>query len=194
MDTVNVITVFTYLLFLFLIVAIFVERTVEIFVSVIKYVDLKLGWYRKWNRRAEQLRSRLDRLYGFQGSNAGDKKKLFNWILWKVVTEKSTPGGRDIIAAKSIRTRFYRTASRIFSFLFSLIFSIGIYRLLDVDLVTILIDVSGYSLSLFDNPSAWITALKIVVTAALLSAGSEPLHHLITKVEKIGQSKKGEQS
>jgi len=193
-ETVNVITVFTYLLFLFLIVAIFVERTVEIFVSVVKYVDLKLNWYKRWNRKAEELRTKLDQLYGFQGSNTGDKKKLFNWILWKVVTEKPNPGGRDIIAAKSIRTRFYRAASRVFSFLFSLAFAVGIYNALNVDLVTVLIDVSGYELTFFDSTGFWMTTLKIIVTAALLSAGSEPLHHVITKVEKIGESKKGKQS
>ena len=189
-STVSVVTIFTYLLFLFLIVAIFVERTVEIFMSILKYLDLKLGWYRKWNRKAEQLRNKLDRLYGYQGSETGDKKKLFNWILWQVVTEKPYPGGRDVIAAKSIRTRFYRIASRIFAFLFSLGFSIWIYGAMHTDLITVLIDVSGYDIGFLEGTSGWTGTLKVILTAALLSAGSEPLHQIFSKVEKIGQSKK----
>jgi hypothetical protein len=75
-SSVGVITKITYLLFLFLILAIFIERSTEIFMSFVKYFDLKQGWYKFWNKQAEKFKLRLDRLYAFQGSDTEDKKLL----------------------------------------------------------------------------------------------------------------------
>ena len=185
--TVSVITKVTYLLFLFLILAIFVERTAEIFMSIVKYADLKLGWYNIWNRKAEKLKLRLDRVYGYQGGDTDDKKKLFAWILWNLITEKPYVGGKDIIAAKSIRTRYYRVITRIFNFIISLLFAWWMYSKLEVDLVTILNNVAGFEIDVIISSNHWF---KIIITAALLAAGSEPLHQLIKRFEGIGETRK----
>ena len=101
MNTVNVITQITYLLFLLLVLAIFVERTVEIFMSIMKYADLKLGWYRFWNKQAEKFRDRLDRLYNMQGSDTDDKRLLYRWMLWNLVSAEPYKGGKAVITATS---------------------------------------------------------------------------------------------
>ncbi|MCK4662356.1 MAG: hypothetical protein KAT68_05795 [Bacteroidales bacterium] len=183
--SVAIITKITYLLFLFLILAIFVERTTEIFMSIVKYLDIKRGWYKFWNRQAEKFKVRLDRLYGFQGSDTEDKKLLYRWILWNIISEKPYTGGKDIIATKSVRTQYYRIISRIFALVLSLLFSIWVYRFLKIDLVTILNKVS--ETILIGKLAPWV---KIVLTAAILTAGSEPLHQLIKRFEKVGKSKK----
>ncbi len=185
--TVSVITKITYLLFLFLILAIFIERFAEIFISIIKYTDLKLGWYKIWNRKAEKLKVRLDRIYGYQGSGADDKRKLYTWIMWYLITERPYIGGKDVIAAKSIRTRYYRVLTRIFALIISLLFAWWMYVYIKIDLVTILKNVAGFEINASYNLNQWF---KIVVTAAILAAGSEPMHQLIKRVEKIGESKK----
>lgn len=180
-----VITKVTYLLFLFLILALFVERSTEIFMSVVKYIDLKNSWYKFWNLQAEKFKVRLDRLYEFQGSDTEDKKLLYRWILWNVVSEKPYTGGKDIIAAKAVRTQYYRIISKIFALLLSVFFSIWMYRVLEVDLVSILNKVSEEELiACLPN---W---LKIVLTAGILTAGSEPMHQLIKRFERVGNSKK----
>ncbi len=180
-----VITKVTYLLFLFLVLAIFIERSTEIFMSVLKYIDLKRGWYKFWNRQASKFKTRLDRIYGFQGGDTEDKKLLYRWILWRIVSEKPYTGGKDIVAARSVRTQYYRISSRLFALLLSLIFSVWVYLVLEIDLVSILNKVSGTTI-VGDFP-AWI---KVILTAAILAAGSEPMHQLIVKAEKIGKTKK----
>jgi len=191
MNTVNVITQITYLLFLFLVLAIFVERTVEIFMSIVKYADLKLGWYRFWNKQAEKFRDRLDRLYNMQGSETEDKKLLYRYILWNLVSSEPYKGGKAVVAAKSVRTQYYRYISRIFAFLLSLGFSMWVYLHLEIDLVQILENVGNYEMNLGDRLSPW---LKILITAGILTAGSEPLHQLIKRVEKRGREQKTSKS
>lgn len=191
MNTVNVITQITYLLFLFLVLAIFVERTVEIFMSIVKYADLKLGWYRFWNKQAEKFRDRLDRLYKMQGSETEDKKLLYRYILWNLVSDEPYKGGKAVVAAKSVRTQYYRYISRIFAFFLSLGFSIWVYLHLEIDLVQILENVGNYEMSMDHSLWPWF---KILITAGILTAGSEPLHQLIKRVEWRGKIQKTLQS
>jgi hypothetical protein len=180
-----VITKVTYLLFLFLILALFVERSTEIFMSVVKYIDLKKDWYTFWNAQAEKYKIRMDRLFDYQGSDTEDKKLLFRWILWSIISESPNVGGKDIIAAKTIRTQYYRIISRVFALLLSVFFSIWMYTYLEVDLISILNRVSEEELIAY-LPD-WV---KIILTAGILTAGSEPLHQLILRFERVGQSKK----
>ena len=190
-QTISVITKITYLLFLFLILAIFVERAVEVVMSIIKYVDYKARGYRTWNRKAVNFNDRLGRLNRLQGKNTNDKKRLFSWILWNIITERPYKGGRDIIAAKSVRTRYFRLMGRAFGFLIALGFSIWFYKVFEVDLVMLLKQVGDIKIQLGIEA---MPAIKIVITAAILAAGSEPLHRLIKKFEQIGQTKKTEAS
>ncbi|MGM0532777.1 MAG: hypothetical protein ACQER7_15625 [Bacteroidota bacterium] len=182
--TVNVITQITYLLFLFLVLAVFVERATEIFMSILKYADLKLGWYRFWNKQAEKFKDRLDRLYRIQGENTDDKKLLYKWILWNVVSDEPYKGGKAVVAAKSIRTQYYRIISRMFAFVLSLVFSIWVYHYLGVNLIDILENVGGYETSGNLDNLLW---LKIFLTAGILTAGAEPLHQLIRRAERRGR-------
>lgn len=189
--TVNVITQITYLLFLFLILAIFIERTTEIFMSMLKYADLRLGWYRFWNTQAKKFRERLDRLYRVQGEDTDDKKLLYKWILWNMVSDEPYKGGKAVVAAKSVRTQYYRIISRLFAFIISLVFSIWVYNYLGVNLVNILENVGGYEISGAVDSMVW---LKILITAGILTAGSEPLHQLIKRAERRGKTYKNTQS
>jgi len=183
--TVAVITRYTYLLFLCLLLAIFVERTTEIFMSILKYIDMKKGWYKFWNKQAEKFKLRLDRLYGFQGSDTEDKKLLFRWILWSLVSEKPYAGGKEIIAAKSIRSHYYSIISKVFAFTLSLFFAIWVFKYLDLDLMDVLNKVGGTQIG--KNLNNWV---KIIITAIILTAGSEPMHQLIRRFEKVGKLKK----
>lgn len=185
--TISVITRITYLLFLFLILAVFVERSAEVFMSIVKYADLKAGGYRVWNKMADRLKKRLDRLYRNQGRDTEDKKLLFKWILWRFVSEKPYTGGKEIVAARSVRTHYYRIISRVFAFVLSLIFSIWVYRKFKLDLVEILAQVGNLNQSLSANAPPW---LKILITAGIMTAGSEPMHQLFVRIENIGKSKK----
>ncbi|PTB92526.1 hypothetical protein C9994_13890 [Marivirga lumbricoides] len=183
METTDVISLITYLFFIYLILAIFIERTVEIFMAIISYLDCKLKGYSYWNKLAHKYKMRLDRLYDFQGDNISAKEKILNWILWDIVTEKSYEGGKHIISAEAVRFKYFRLASRIFAFLLSSSFALFIKINLNVDLISLLEKVSNVDL-LIENGS-----LKVFLTAVALSVGSEPLHALISKFENIGKDK-----
>lgn len=210
-NTSGAISRFTYLLFLYLIVALFIERLMEVLISMVKYIDWKYDWYRHWNRQAYKVRDRLDRLYSLQGERAHEKKKMLDWILWRFVTEPNRPGKQRIISAESIRFNAYRLGSRITAFAISLGFATWLYYnlavdcrtfncndlnvttladgrdVLRVDLVALFNIVGNLNVS---NNQPW---LNILVTAALLAAGSEPLHQAIRGIEKIGKSRRKQQ-
>ena len=118
-ETVDVITQITYIFFIYLLMAVFVERTVEIFVSVFNYCDLKWKRYQVWNKRAEKYRDKLDRLYNFDPS--AKTNNLFSWLLWGIISEPSYTGGKLIISATTIRTKYLQIYCRVFANIVALI-------------------------------------------------------------------------
>jgi hypothetical protein len=187
METMEVITTTTYLIFIYLILALFVERTVEIFVSIFNYADLKLGWNKKWNAMAHKYQKRFDRLYSYKGGESSQIDKTLNWVLWRVITDKPYEGGKDVILASSVRLNYLRVLSRVFAFLLSLAFVITIKIILTVDLVTVLGNIVGNSriLGFLEHHDI----LKILISAVAVSIGIEPLHRAIKGIESIGKQK-----
>jgi hypothetical protein len=190
MDNLEVITRITYLLFIYLLLAVFVERLLEVLVSIFNYVELKRNLYPFWNRKAEIYQKRFDRLYGYQGSNAPQTHKILNWVLWKVVSERTYVGGKEIISAELIRVNHIRVGVRVLSFLISLGFAWFIKIKLQIDLVTIIENLLPENvmfgkivdITRFDT-------LRVLLTAAAISIGTEPLHQIISDFEKFAQRK-----
>lgn len=183
-STLEVISLITYLFFIYLILAIFIERTVEIFMSILYYIDLKVKGFKFWNKLAEKYKVKLDNLYDFQGNKLNANEKMFNWILWEIVTEKNQIGSKNTISAKAIRTKYFRMTGRIFAFCLSLAFAITIKIKLGTDLISLFEKVSSIDLLLKQSE------VRVFLTAVALSIGSEPLHSLIVKFENIGKQKK----
>jgi hypothetical protein len=178
------ITKITYLFFVYLVLAIFIERFVEICVSVLNYIDLKWKGYRLWNRKARKLQGKFERLYGYQGGSTPQIDKMLNWILWKVLVNKPYPGGKDMISASLIRLFTLRTIARILTFLTAIGLTLFIKFHLKVDLISIvkrLFTQSRLLDSLCQHP-----AVTIFLTAILVSLGSEPLHQIISRLEAAG--------
>jgi hypothetical protein len=192
MENIEVITRITFLFFIYLIMAIFVERLLEVLVSVFGYLELKWNLHTFWNRRARVLQQRFDRLYGFQGGDAPNTEKILNWILWKVVTERPYVGGKEIIPAALIRLSYLRVGSRILAFILSLAFTIALEVKLGIDLVllveSMLTGAGGVVYKILGNISDY-PILRVIITAAAISIGTEPLHSLISQIEKMAASK-----
>ncbi len=192
MENIEVITRITFLFFIYLIMAIFVERLLEVLVSVFGYIELKWNLHTFWNRRARVLQQRFDRLYGFQGGDAPKTEKVLNWVLWKVVTERPYVGGKEIIPAALIRLSYLRVGSRILAFILSLAFTIALEVKLGIDLVllveSMLTGTGGVVYKVLGNISDY-PILRVIITAAAISIGTEPLHSLISQIEKLAASK-----
>ena len=190
METVDVITKATYIFFIYLLMAVFVERAVEIFVSIFNYCDLKWKSYRVWNNRAEKYRDKLDRLYNFDSSTKVNK--MFNWLLWGVVTEPAYTGGKMIISAQTIRTKSLQIYCRICSSIISLVLVLVLYYGFDITLIDAISRVTIGSDSISTATVAFFqhnVLLGVVISAVLVAVGVEPLHNIIGKIEKAGKKK-----
>jgi hypothetical protein len=192
MENIEVITRLTFLFFLYLVMAIFVERFMEVLVSIFGYVEFKRKFANYWNGRALVLQKRFDRLYGYQGENAPKTEKILNWVLWKVVAERPYVGGRESISAELIRLNYLRTTTRIVAFLVSLAFTLYLEAQLGIDLVllaeSMLSGTGGAAYKILGALSDY-PALRVIISAAAISIGTEPLHQIISQVEKLAASK-----
>ena len=170
--------------------AVFVERAVEIFVSIFNYCDLKWKRYRVWNNRAEKYRDKLDRLYNFDSSTKVNK--MFNWLLWGVVTEPAYTGGKMIISAQTIRTKSLQIYCRVCSNLISLVLVLVLYYGFDITMIDAISRVTIGSDSISTATVAFFqhnVLLGVVISAVLVALGVEPLHNIIGKIEKVGKKK-----
>jgi len=180
---IEVITNITYVFFVYLILAIIVERVVEVLVAVFNYFEMRGKWYGFWNRRALVYQARFERLYGYQDESADRAKKLFSWLLWKVISEKPHEGGKEIISANLIRLNYLRVATRVAAFALSCI----LVAVVDLDFIEILKRMIP-KFKLLELIAGW-PFFRFILTAALISIGSEPLHQVIRRVEKYAASK-----
>ena len=183
MDNVDVITNVTYLFFVYLILAIIVERVVEILVSIFNYSEMRGKWYGFWNRRALAYQKRFELLYGYQDESADRVKKLFSWLLWKVIAEKPHEGGKEVISANLIRLNYMRVATRVAAFVISCIM-VAVVGLDFIEIIQRMIP----KFKLLEMIAGW-PFFRFIVTAALISIGSEPLHQVIRRVEKYAATK-----
>ncbi|MBI5216279.1 MAG: hypothetical protein HY960_11050 [Ignavibacteriae bacterium] len=191
MEYTDVVTTVTYLAFLYLIISIFIERIIEVLISFISFIELQSKGFQKfWNDLAESYRIRLDALYGLHGVNE-KSKQILDWLLWKVVVEKSNPGGRDCISAEMIRFNYVRICSRIAALLISFLLVTSLWRYLDF----LRFFYQFTQSTQFPNGSADIFSrmlknliehewVRIALTSIALSIGVEPLHDIISRIEK----------
>lgn len=186
-SAIEVITLVTYLFFIYLLLATIIERVSEVAVAVYKYAELRLGWREYWNSKARTLQKRLDDLYRLQDEGKGNAIHTFSWLLWKVVTEPKYPGGRERISARLIRQNSIQVGTRIFAVLaaFLLVFS------LQVNLFQMTIGVlPGVELGAFFTENLLIGKL---LSVAAISIGTEPLHHAITRIERWSERRAGQE-
>lgn len=184
-ETVDVITQITYIFFIYLLMAVFVERSVEIYVSIFNYCDLKWKRYKVWNRRAEQYRDKLDRLYNFDPS--AKVNNMFSWLLWGIVSEPSYSGGKFTISATTIRTKYLRVYTRVVANIIALILVYILHSNFKITFVDVVqrVMLETPTLAFFKVHDFW----GVIISAVAVAAGVEPLHALITKVEKAGKKK-----
>ena len=168
----------TFLLFLYLILALFVERFLEVCVSSFNYLDLKFGWHKMWNGLAR----RIQRQYSSQIAGNPSKQKIIAWLFWKIMAHPDRYNGREIISSALIKVYAIRAGTRILGFLISLSLILFIHFGLGIDLLDIVEEIT--TADLFVDAVSNNTFLQIVLSAAAVSIGSEPLHLLISRIGK----------
>jgi hypothetical protein len=181
-DNVEVITTLTYIYFVFLLIALIIERILEVLMAIFNYFEIKTNLQELWNWKARKYQRRYERLYGYQGVYS-EKKKVFDTILWKVISEPAYPGGKPIISANLIRLNYVRVATRLLSLYiaFVLVYSQGL-DLFQVLEIIVPETTQAKALTQYQG-------LRYFVTALIISIGTDPLHQLISRIEKYAQER-----
>ncbi len=183
--TLEAVTIFTYVFFTYLILALLIERIVEVLVTIFNYVEMHRQWDGYWNRTAERLSSRYTRLYGYAQDERGKIHSILDGLLWNVISEEPYKGGKKIISAELIRLNYLRLGTRIIAFLIAAALVLSL-RLDFVEVVSMM----------FSNDYLPVELLRMspvvsfILTTAALSIGAEPLHQVIRGVEKFAEKKR----
>jgi hypothetical protein len=183
MDGIEVVSRITFIFFIYLVLAIFVERTIEVLISVFNYIELKKEFHHFWNARARAYQKRFERIYSYQGKTQNKMESLLNWLNWKIVSDKPYTGGKVTISADLIRINYIRVGTRILALIISFI----LVLVIDLDIIRMikkLLPGPEFAKDILEYD-----AVKVIITAAAISIGSEPLHELITKIENVGKKK-----
>lgn len=184
--TIDVITKITYIFFIFLLMAVFVERTVEILVSFYNYFEFQFNGHEKWNKRAEKYRSKFDNMFKYSATEPS-KNNILNWMLWGIITEPSYTEGKYIISAQSIKTRFLQVYSKIFANGIALGLILILYYKYETSFVDVVLKVlpKTPTLAFFETHAV----VNIIISSVVVASGVAPLHGFINRIEKIGQKK-----
>ncbi len=185
MPSSEVITAVTYIFFVALVVALFVERLMEIVVAVYKYLEFRLKWASFWNRLAELLALRLQALEQYFQSTAPAMGSLVQQFFRRFIQEAAYPGAPWKVSAPLVRRGGIRAAVRFLAFGVSL----GMVVYLKLDLVALVVDVVNllYPLTRYLDFLTRATWVHYVLTAAVISMGAEPLHTLIVRFERLNE-------
>jgi hypothetical protein len=173
MDTILPVT-FSFLLVLLL--ALLVERIMEVLMAVWGLAEWKINVYRMWNRWAERLRTRYERkIKSRQHTQALDISGLLYLISDKLLGKKRGYSGNvPIISADLVRHVFVSTLNRMVASIIGCVLCV----VAQIDFVQIIS--SDLQKSFLPNSPS----LRILLSGILIGLGSEPVHKLIKFVEK----------
>lgn len=184
-DNVEFVTFVTYVFFTYLILALLVERIVEVLVAIFNYVELHRRWDAYWNRTAERLSNRYTRLYGYAQDERGKIRSVLDALLWNVISEEPYRGGKKIISANLIRLNYLRLGTRVIAFLIAAVIVLSL-RLDFVEVLSLIFQEYPFFTGLLESSSI----VRFILTIAAISIGSEPLHQVIRGVEKFAEKKR----
>jgi len=185
MNSVEVVSAVTYIFFVALVLALFVERLMEILVAAFKYLEWRFKWEAFWNRLAEALAVRLEGIIRYQQTVAPWMAALVQQIFRRFLAEPAYPGEPWKIDAAQVRKYGIRAVVRMAAFAVSLILVLA----LKLDLVALVVHVLKllYPIAGYLDFLTSSQAIHYLLTAAVISIGTEPLHTLIVRFERLNE-------
>ncbi len=156
-----------------LILALLVERFMEVLMEVWNYLEWKAGWNEFWNRRAEALRDKFEQKAGAQIlSQKLDISVLIYQLRHVVLSHKEGHSGAiPIISADQIRQVVVSTSTRVVASLLGIALCVAA----GVNLVQILE---------INFLQSWPGFIQVTLSGVVIGLGAEPVHNIISSVEK----------
>lgn len=175
----------TYLYLLILVLALLVERIMEVLMACYDMLEYKCGWYRWWQKRAERLRLRLARRAGGAASSlAADTPALLYLIRDVLLGKKAGHSGMiPIISPQLVRHAAVAVTTRVVASLLGVALcvatKIDVVRTFNIDLQ-------------IDRLAKLPAAVTMLVSGIIVGLGSEPVHSLIQEVERRRKRKEAQ--
>lgn len=169
----------TYVYLFVLTLALLVERIMEVLMDVWGYIEWKTNGYKRWNRRAEKIRRKFEiragsRLLVDAASLAGLARRVRTYT---DTDEAMPPGNTIIISGKAVRRAFVATASRIVASILGIV----VCTVAGINFVAVIGQELALDTPLLAGVPVW---LQIALSGIIIGLGSEPVHHMITNLER----------
>ncbi len=175
------ITRVTAVFFSYLVAALLTERFTEAAMASLKYAELKLH-RPDWPAIGEKVRLRLERYYRLQ---TADRRGLavVDGLLKTLITVPDA-GDRRLLSVDLIRKYYYRLISYGLTFSAALILAFS----LRYDLVAVITQAYPETARIL-APRPY-PAVNVLLSAVAISLGVQPLHQVISRIEKRLEKKR----
>jgi hypothetical protein len=176
----DVLTLPVVMLGLAILLALLIERLLEVARSIADYYEVRYGDTRKWTRKAEQIRSNIE--LRLDTAKAGDQQEfsvVMGLLTWYV--HRSTPDehGAFVISADKIRKLTLRVRYKAYA----VVLGIACAWLLDIDVVELV----KAAQTLAGNLSAEVRYEPhwhgVLMAGIAMGLGAGPMHKIITALE-----------
>ena len=170
---------FANVLFLVLLLALLVERIMEILSGIWEYVEWKTGMHRFWNRKTTRLKKKYESI--------GRGKILGRILNLSPLTRQVEYAARNrkqghsrqlvVLSSEAVRKAFVAGASRIVASLLGIVLcyysKINLIEIFEEELPNTV-----------DKLTNWSVLFQYIISGIVIGLGSEPVHNLITNMEE----------
>jgi len=170
---------FANVFFLVLLLALLVERIMEILSGIREYLEWKTGMHHFWNRQTTRLKKKYENIG--RGKILGRVLNLSPLTRQVEYAARSRKRGHSglvvILSSEAVRKAIIAGASRIMASLIGIL--ICYYSKIN------LIEIFEKELpDTVDKLTNWSVFLQYIISGIVIGLGSEPVHNLITNMEE----------
>lgn len=169
----------TYLLLLVLLLALLIERAMEVVMTCWNWLELRFNGHTFWNRRAERLKDRFAKRVATTLDYSSVRAL---WLHHRIdhytdTPQQVSPGRTVVFSSRAVRHVFVRT----FAFVVTTVLGILLCSLAGLNLVEIVKELMNpFEIPLLD----WLgERAQLIVSGLVVGLGAEPVHRIIKGLE-----------
>ncbi len=175
----NTVLEISYLFMTVLLLALLIERVLEVLGGIWNYFEWKLKMNRFWNGKAEKLKRKFENKAKSQILlKVLDLTPLTRQLRYATRDKKEGHSGKlTIISSAMIRQSVIALSSRLIASILGVIFCAAT----NVNFVVIFQKAMGFEAG---KLTSWPVWFQLTISGIVIGLGSEPVHSLITSMEK----------
>ncbi len=159
-----------------LLLALLIERVLEIVKSILDLLDSRFDWHEFWTRRADKIAKKLQQQLRM---NADGDRKMYGHLIDKAAgmlidEDAAKRTGVPVISGDAVRAFYMKIIIKAIGILFGLLIAYG----LGLDIV------NNWD-KILNNDSYEVTWYGVFITGMVMGLGAAPVHKLITALERL---------